>query len=355
MMLVDDYINKVQSLPNLPLAPHSADTFDLALLLLEQTDYNPAAALKKISRVTKDDFGFLATWKADEIETFEQTIKEHGHDLQFMKQNIPTKSMADIVRFFYQWKKSDRYEPVYSVWTKVFRPTKSFKPNTRSIIQCLSVTQQKDVELIEQLTSQAKIVQHHNEVETTAPAKQSFDSSDSDSDATDDYEDKDYKGTKIALPRPSARPIRSIRTTRQSVAQATKKVDAPEAAPAPTTTAATTIHTPSTITTPTIATISQVNESDPSIIPATATSEDGRPFECNNCHVTKSKVWRRVPGDTDRKQKVFARVLCDLCGTHWLKYAKKRPVNNDGASASQTTSTVIARGGNRSRVSKSLS
>jgi hypothetical protein len=277
-----------------------------------------------------------------------------------MKQNIPTKSMADIVRFFYQWKKSDRYEPVYSVWTKVFRPTKSFKRNTRSIIDCLNVTQQNDTALIEQLTNQAKIMQYHtDDVETTTYAKLSADSSDSDSDTTDDDGDKDYKDynainslKKKPQPR-NARPIRSTRTTRRSVAMATKKMDAPETVSI--TTTAPTVSAPTTAgpsTASNIATIKQGNETDPSIIPATAASKDGRPFECNNCHVTRSRVWRRVPGDTDRKQKVFDRVLCDLCGTHWLKYAKKRPVNNDSISSQAKAAAVLLRGG-KSGVGKS--
>lgn len=39
-----------------------------------------------------------------------------------LNQQVPTKSMGDIVRYFYKWKKTDRYEPIYSEWTKIYKP-----------------------------------------------------------------------------------------------------------------------------------------------------------------------------------------------------------------------------------------
>ncbi|KAI8083168.1 uncharacterized protein BX664DRAFT_267716, partial [Halteromyces radiatus] len=238
---LDTYISKVQSLPNLPFASYSSDAYDLALSMLEENMYDTNAALNKIRQVTKDDFSFLVTWQADEIQAFEQSIREHGHELLFVKQRIPTKSMADIVRFFYQWKKSDRYEPVYSVWTKVFRPTKRFKKHTRSIM---------------------------------------------------DYEEDD--------------------TTLEFAA-------------------------------------------DPTVVPSTAISKNNKPFQCLNCNTTHSTFWRRVPGDTDRKRKIFDVVLCNDCGIHWLKYGKRRPVVTESiAQSNGNTSNSRGRGRPNKVISSNL-
>ncbi|KAG1377651.1 hypothetical protein G6F61_006544 [Rhizopus arrhizus] len=128
---VDDYMDQVKQLNNIPLPSHSSDLMDRALYELEQGQYHTDIAFEKMSQLGPDDFEHIVDWSKKEIELFEQSIREHGHDLNYAKKSVGTKSMADIVRFFYQWKKTDRYEPVYSEWTKIFKPTKKFKKLTQ--------------------------------------------------------------------------------------------------------------------------------------------------------------------------------------------------------------------------------
>lgn len=115
-------MNQVKELENIPLDKHSADRIDRALLELEKNNYDTTKALQEMSKLTEKDFKHVVDWSQKEINAFEQSIREHGHDLNYVKMNVQTKSMADIVRFFYQWKKTDRYETVYSEWTKIYRP-----------------------------------------------------------------------------------------------------------------------------------------------------------------------------------------------------------------------------------------
>lgn len=121
-IVVDEYMNQVKELENIPLDKHSADRIDRALLELEKNNYDTTKALQEMSKLTEKDFKHVVDWSQKEINAFEQSIREHGHDLNYVKMNVQTKSMADIVRFFYQWKKTDRYETVYSEWTKIYRP-----------------------------------------------------------------------------------------------------------------------------------------------------------------------------------------------------------------------------------------
>lgn len=116
-------MDQVKQLNNIPLPSHSSDLMDRALYELEQGQYHTDIAFEKMSQLGPDDFEHIVDWSKKEIELFEQSIREHGHDLNYAKKSVGTKSMADIVRFFYQWKKTDRYEPVYSEWTKIFKPT----------------------------------------------------------------------------------------------------------------------------------------------------------------------------------------------------------------------------------------
>jgi hypothetical protein len=115
-------MQKVRKLENIPLKEYSADRLDRGLLELERNDYDTVQALVNMSQLTGDDFQHVVEWGQKEIDAFEQSIREHGHDLNFAKLFVKTKTMADIVRFFYQWKKTDRYETVYSEWTKIYRP-----------------------------------------------------------------------------------------------------------------------------------------------------------------------------------------------------------------------------------------
>ncbi|OBZ86246.1 Lid2 complex component snt2 [Choanephora cucurbitarum] len=130
---MDTYMEKVKAIENTPLPTHSSDFIDRALLELEHNNYQTDVAYHKMCQLTEVDFKHLVEWTPREIEAFEQSIRDHGHDLNYAKSSVKTKSMADIVRFFYQWKKTDRYEPIYSEWTKIYRPLKRFKKFPRKV------------------------------------------------------------------------------------------------------------------------------------------------------------------------------------------------------------------------------
>lgn len=130
---VDQYMDSVKQLKNIPLPPHNSDLMDRALYELELNNYDTETAYDNMSKLNGDDFKHIVEWTPAEIEAFEQSIRDHGHDLNFAKAAVKTKDMADIVRYFYQWKKTDRYEPVYSEWTKVYRPLKKFKKFPRDV------------------------------------------------------------------------------------------------------------------------------------------------------------------------------------------------------------------------------
>lgn len=105
----------------LPLPIHSADLMDKALSTLQKSKFNADMALKEMTRVRKQDFE-LRDWTAKETDAFEEGMRLYGHELYAIKRKVETRSMRDVVRFFYLWKKTERYQPVYSVFTKVNKP-----------------------------------------------------------------------------------------------------------------------------------------------------------------------------------------------------------------------------------------
>jgi hypothetical protein len=100
---------------------HSADLIDKALNALQCSGFDADKALAEIAKVNQKTFD-LHDWSKDEIEAFEEGIRLYGHELFAIKKRVETRSMKDIVRFFYQWKKTERYQPVYSVFTNVNKP-----------------------------------------------------------------------------------------------------------------------------------------------------------------------------------------------------------------------------------------
>ncbi|KAK4517574.1 uncharacterized protein ATC70_000914 [Mucor velutinosus] len=124
---VDEYMDRVKQLDNIPLASHNSDLLDRALQELEASNYDTETAYENMAKLNGDDFKNSVDWTPTEIEEFEQSIRKHGHDLNYVKASVRTKGMADIVRYFYQWKKTDRYKQVYSEWTKVHKPRKRFQ------------------------------------------------------------------------------------------------------------------------------------------------------------------------------------------------------------------------------------
>ncbi|KAF9978358.1 putative PHD type zinc finger protein with BAH domain-containing protein [Actinomortierella ambigua] len=122
---VSKYLDNIKDL-QLPLPGHSADLIDRALLALQNNQFDATKALEEMAKVTQEDFD-LVDWTLDEIDRFEQGIRVYGHELHAVKGLVGTRSMKDIVRFFYRWKKTERYQPVYSVFTKINKPNKKFK------------------------------------------------------------------------------------------------------------------------------------------------------------------------------------------------------------------------------------
>lgn len=114
---------QVRELPNLPLPNYSSDLLDRAVLELQQCEFDAKKALQNVSQLTKEDFDYIEEWTPEDIVAFEDGIRTYGHELHSVAGKVPKRSMAQIVRFFYKWKKTDRYEPVYSEWTKIYKPT----------------------------------------------------------------------------------------------------------------------------------------------------------------------------------------------------------------------------------------
>ncbi|ORX63235.1 hypothetical protein BCR32DRAFT_293253 [Anaeromyces robustus] len=101
------------------------DLFDRALLELHKNNYDIDNSFSIMKKITLKDLD-LPTWSKTEIKQFENGIIKYGHELQYVKQEVPTKRRKDVVQYFYRWKKTKRYRLIYSQFCKVHRPGKVF-------------------------------------------------------------------------------------------------------------------------------------------------------------------------------------------------------------------------------------
>ncbi|XP_037952218.1 mesoderm induction early response protein 1 [Teleopsis dalmanni] len=102
---------------NKPIAPTSLDNDsngivkdnEQALHLLVQCgyDFNEALRRKRLNVVPLT--GSMSLWSEEECQKFEEGIQKYGKDFLKIRQNqVRTRTMRELVQFYYLWKKSER-------------------------------------------------------------------------------------------------------------------------------------------------------------------------------------------------------------------------------------------------------
>jgi hypothetical protein len=81
-------MEQVKNISNLPISIVSSDLMDRALIELELNNYNTDTALENMTKLNKDDFKHAVEWSQQEVDAFEQSIRENGHDLNFAKRDV---------------------------------------------------------------------------------------------------------------------------------------------------------------------------------------------------------------------------------------------------------------------------
>ncbi|KAL5035625.1 putative PHD type zinc finger protein with BAH domain-containing protein [Batrachochytrium dendrobatidis] len=67
-------------------------------------------------------------WTVAEISSFERGVAKYGHELNWIrKEFVPSRTLKEVILYFYIWKKSPNYTSVYSEYCRVYRPKKFLK------------------------------------------------------------------------------------------------------------------------------------------------------------------------------------------------------------------------------------
>lgn len=111
--LIDDYIDRAKMLaPQIGIQGYSVNFLDKALEILSSKNYDADTALSELSTMTKKELK-EPELSAAEIKKFEDGIAKYGSELHSVKKHVRTVSSADIVRFYYIWKKTERGKQVW--------------------------------------------------------------------------------------------------------------------------------------------------------------------------------------------------------------------------------------------------
>lgn len=112
--VVAAYMTKARALASsIGVQPHSTNYLDRALQLLTDNKYNAEAALKQLQVTTKRRDLKEPELTKEELKRFEEAVGRYGSEHRLIQKYVKTVKHADIVRFYYMWKKTDRGREIW--------------------------------------------------------------------------------------------------------------------------------------------------------------------------------------------------------------------------------------------------
>ena len=112
--IVHEYVIKViQQVSPLYHLPHmSTNLLDVAVEVLRSNSYDTEKALEAMKHVDKKIFKEPSP-SGPELKRFEDGVSKFGSEWHSIKKHVKSMKAADIVRFYYTWKKSERGKHVW--------------------------------------------------------------------------------------------------------------------------------------------------------------------------------------------------------------------------------------------------
>ena len=115
--MVMGYMERAKQLTNsLSLPPLSTNLLDVALAMLRISGYHPEKALEMLAVADKKLFKEPELSTA-ELKKFEDGVTKYGSEWHSLKKHVKSVSAADIVRFYYTWKKTERGKQIWGSYS----------------------------------------------------------------------------------------------------------------------------------------------------------------------------------------------------------------------------------------------
>ncbi|CAG8954136.1 hypothetical protein HYFRA_00009240 [Hymenoscyphus fraxineus] len=108
---VDEAVSIARQLHNIP-EKNTTNSMDVALQTLQSNGYDVNKALDVMKTLDKSVFK-EPDLSPLELKKFEDGVTKHGSQWYSIKKHVKTMSAANVVRFYYTWKKTDRGKQVW--------------------------------------------------------------------------------------------------------------------------------------------------------------------------------------------------------------------------------------------------
>ncbi|RFU25340.1 hypothetical protein B7463_g10999, partial [Scytalidium lignicola] len=111
--IIDDYLARAKQLAKpLGLPEFSTNLLDVAINMLQVHHFDTEKALEALQKVDQKVFKEPELNPA-EVKKFEDGVTKFGSEWHSIKKHVKTVSAADIVRFYYTWKKTERGKQIW--------------------------------------------------------------------------------------------------------------------------------------------------------------------------------------------------------------------------------------------------
>ncbi|KAI9734225.1 MAG: putative PHD type zinc finger protein with BAH domain-containing protein [Cirrosporium novae-zelandiae] len=112
--LVDDYMKRVRELSGaVGVTDFNTNFLTKAIELLYKNNYNVEESLEQVAVLHKRKDLREPELNKEEIKRFEEGVKLYGSELWPIAKHVRTVKHADIVRFYYMWKKTERGREIW--------------------------------------------------------------------------------------------------------------------------------------------------------------------------------------------------------------------------------------------------
>lgn len=108
---VDEAVSIARPLYNIP-EKNTTNTMDVALQTLQSSGYDMKKALEAMKNLDKKVFK-EPELSPLESKKFEDAVTKYGSEWHSIKKHVKTMSAANVVRYYYTWKKTDRGKQVW--------------------------------------------------------------------------------------------------------------------------------------------------------------------------------------------------------------------------------------------------
>ncbi|KFY79588.1 hypothetical protein V499_01433 [Pseudogymnoascus sp. VKM F-103] len=111
--LIDAYLKSSEDIAKqIGVRAYSVNFLDKALSILNSASFDVDRALKELAKVERKDLK-EPDLTPTEVKKFEDGVAKFGSELHSVKKHVKTVSAANIVRFYYIWKKTERGKQVW--------------------------------------------------------------------------------------------------------------------------------------------------------------------------------------------------------------------------------------------------